>query len=108
MAKLVIYMSEYEAYDRFGGAPEMGKEFKVLERTDTMTGNVINYNFSEDVTKGWGGNMNSEIKRFHGWRGTTNNISAEALGIRRIEKVTEYKNGSVRILMSEDLHPELD
>ena len=107
MAKLVIYMSEYEVYDKFGGTPEVGQEFKVLERKEIMSG-AVNYNFSEDTSSGWGGNMNRNIRRFHGWRGTTNDISTDALGIRRIEKVTEFKNGSVRILMSEDLHPELD
>lgn len=37
--------------------------------------------------EGYPGNMNHTVKCFHGWRGTTNNISTNAMGVYEIKKV---------------------
>ena len=36
----------------------------------------------EYINEGMGGNSNNTIKRFHGWRGTNDDISFHALGVR--------------------------
>jgi len=51
------------------------------------------------------GNMNRNIKRFHGWRGTTNDVSVTALGRREIKKIRTLKNGSVAVTVGTDLDP---
>lgn len=37
--------------------------------------------------EGYPGNMDCTVKRFHGWRGTYNNISTTAMGVYEIKKV---------------------
>ena len=39
--------------------------------------------------EGYPGNMDHTVKRFHGWRGTYNNISTNAMGVYEIKKVEE-------------------
>lgn len=39
--------------------------------------------------EGYPGNMDYTVKRFHGWRGTTNNISTYAMGVYEIKKIEE-------------------
>lgn len=55
---------------------------------------------------GIGGNMNRSIKRFHGWRGTTNDISVTAMGRREIKKIRTLKNGTVSVTVGPDLDPD--
>jgi len=60
-----------------------------------------------DSSEGIGGNLNSSIKRLHGWRGTSNKISKSAEGWRRVESVEPRKQGQGwTIILSEDLKPE--
>lgn len=58
------------------------------------------------------GNADSSICRFHGWRGTTNNISRSAYGVRRVNAVeaVECKDGRVmlKVRVGKDLHPDWD
>ena len=60
---------------------------------------------------GIGGNLDSSIKRLHGWRGTTNDISREALGLREIIAISDEKldrDGCnyVTITVGPDLAPD--
>lgn len=55
---------------------------------------------------GIGGNMDRSVKRFHGWRGTTNNISVTAMGRREIKKIRTLKNGTVAVTVGPDLDPD--
>jgi len=60
-----------------------------------------------DSPEGIGGNINSSIKRLHGWRGTSNNISRSAEGWRRVKSVEPRKQGQGwTIILSKDLKPE--
>lgn len=59
-------------------------------------------------TKGVGGNSNSDIRRYHGWRGTTQDISRTAHGLREIVKISITKRGYVTVTVGPDLHPEWD
>ena len=68
----------------------------------------INYHVSiVDDIDGIGGNMHSEIKRLHGWRGTTNDTDCTAWGWRRVESVQPRKRGiGWVVILSEDLKQE--
>jgi hypothetical protein len=63
---------------------------------------------AEWAEKGVPGNSNHNIHRHHGWRGTTNDISLDAHGIRRITKIRRLNNGVVAVTVGRDLHPEWD
>ena len=43
------------------------------------------------------GNINHNEFRFHGWRGTTNNISVTACGVYEIKKVQELEDYRVKV-----------
>jgi hypothetical protein len=61
-----------------------------------------------DRPDGIGGNMDQNIKRFHGWRGTTNDSCCTAYGLREIVKIRELKNGTVAVTVGPDLVPDQD
>ena len=52
------------------------------------------------------GNTNPSITRYHGWRGTTNDVSVYAHGVRKVLKVTETADGALKITVGKDLHPD--
>ena len=61
--------------------------------------------------EGIGGNMNSEVKCFHGWRGTSYGRSVYAHGLREILAVEvlradDYDGWKIRVTLSKDLKPE--
>ena len=100
---MTIYMNEHEWMDY---ECKIGDERILVQSKNIMTG-ATNYGLNEN-NGGIGGNMNHRIKRYHGWRGTTNDNSVTAMGLRRIEKIQTYKNGTVRIWLSEDLKPDAE
>lgn len=59
--------------------------------------------FGED---GIPGNSNHEITRYHGWRGTTNDVSISAHGYREIVAIRELKNGDIAVTVGPDLRPD--
>ena len=86
--------------------PKVGDEKILVERKNLNTGNRW-YDLRDD-NGGIPGNTDHSIRRYHGWRGTTNNYSTTALGLRRIEKVQEFQNRSVRVWLSDDLKPDAE
>lgn len=54
----------------------------------------ISKRYAED---GYPGNMDHTVKRFHGWRGTYNNISTNACGVYEIKKVEKLDNWGDKI-----------
>lgn len=58
-----------------------------------------------DAPDGIGGNSNPVITRYHGWRGTNNDISCYAHGLRKIIKIRSMKNGGVAVTVGGDLKP---
>lgn len=54
---------------------------------------------------GISGNMNRNICRYHGWRGTTNGTSKCAYGWRRVLRIEPRKYGWA-VIVGPDLHPE--
>ena len=55
---------------------------------------------------GIGGNSNRDIKRYHGWRGTTNDIACYAHGLRKITKIRELKNGNIAVTVGKGILPD--
>lgn len=82
-----------------------GTEYIVVEKTDILKGTRW-HELRRHTEGGIPGNMDSKVRRYHGWRGTTNNISTDAMGLRRVLRITNYKNGSVKITLSDDLLPD--
>lgn len=83
----------------------IGTEYIVVERCDENSGTCWN-ELRRHTKGGIPGNMDHNIRRYHGWRGTTNNVSTTALGLRKIVAVTQYKNGNTKVTMSDDLLPD--
>ena len=49
--------------------------------------------------EGYPGNMDHTVKRFHGWRGTYNNVSTNAMGVYEIKKVQELEDYRVKVTL---------
>lgn len=64
------------------------------------------------AAEGYPGNMNSSIKRFHGWRGTSYGTSTYAYGVRCVELVEatdredEYGDTIYKVRVGKDLYPD--
>ena len=101
-------LDEYEL--RYGTHPIIGETYAIAERENIQTGRVTGYlfkAFDADDPEGFAGNSDPSAYMFHGWRGTTNDTSVNALGVFTVLEITEQKNGISRICLSRDLHPEL-
>lgn len=87
---------------------KVGDKYILVERTNINTG-TTEYRLCKDNGQGIGGNTNYDIKMYHGWRGTTNNISVYAEGLRRVERVDAVKTAidgitrTVKVKLSADL-----
>lgn len=62
-------------------------------------------------TGGVSGNLDWKCKRYHGWRGTTDNVGKYAYGLREVLAVDVisddvYYGKTLRVTLSKDLHPE--
>lgn len=71
-------------------------------------GTVDCYSLIFDRPDGIGGNSNPNITRYHGWRGTTCDVSCHAYGLREIKKIRSLKNGTVSVTVGPDLYPNED
>lgn len=101
---MIIRIDEEDIF-RNGLDLTIGTEYVVVERSNENNG--AHWHELRRHTKGGiPGNMDHNIRRYHGWRGTTNNTSTVALGLRKIVAVTKYKNGNVKVTMSDDLLPD--
>ncbi len=103
-SQATVLLSSQDFYSK------VGDEGILLEFTNTTSGK-IEWKFVPiaDAPNGIGGNMDHEVKRFHGWRGTTNNVSCYAKGVRKIKKIIgeadEYGN-CIKVLLGKDLHQD--
>lgn len=62
-------------------------------RYNVITGSQT-YHISKVLAEtGYPGNTDSSVRRFHGWRGTTNNISIYAHGVYIVDDVQESGDG---------------
>lgn len=90
--------------------PTIGKLYAVATRKNvgpngarSPEGLLFN-NSDEYFSAGWPGNSNPSIGRFHGWRGTTNDWSVYAFGVRRClsVEITGDRSKKVRIVFGRD------
>ena len=97
-----IYIKEhdFDRMDFYGSIPTIGELVTLCKRENVLTGEC---SWSFASKNGASGNLDYNIKRFHGWRGTTNNIAVYAMGLRRVEKIKQFKNGNWIITLSRDL-----
>lgn len=84
---------------------EVGERYILVERIYEKDGKSY-FHLAPDFG-GIPGNMNRNIRRYHGWRGTTNNVATYAHGLREITSIRP-KNGQFRVTVGKDLHPEWD
>lgn len=99
---MTIYMDERDWYY---SDLDVGYYCVLVKSYNILTG-ILKYSLHPDEG-GIRGNMNPAIKAYHGWRGTTNNITIEAKGLRLIMAKHICKNGSVRVWLSRDLLPDV-
>ena len=88
----LYYMTEYKIgaiavlYSKTNNSPNSIRAGEDIPRYDLY--------FDED---GIPGNMNPDIKKINGWRGTFNDISTDAHGLCRITKIRQLQNGDISV-----------
>ena len=97
------------AHIGWGPEVKIGDEVILVERYDINHGDTQwQIRLAPD---GVPGNSDSHVRRYHGWRGTTNNISITAHGLRRVIKVRDNDNDKdfdvyQIVTVGADLHPD--
>ena len=91
--------------------PKEGQEVILISRENVMRGTGENFSIVNltDAPNGIGGNMDHTVKRFHGWRGTTDDIALHTHGVRKITKVSSIvldTDFGYKITVGPDLHPD--
>ena len=96
--KHTYYFDEYAmGYMDIGGTGiNPGDAVLVYTRENVMTGRE-EWAFRKDFAEsGYPGNMDGSVRRFHGWRGTTNNIAVYAHGVftvKSVDHISKRRNG---------------
>lgn len=87
--KHVYYFDHYSDglyYDNPNGL-NVGDPVLVYSKTRVMTGKTEWHISNRFADRGYPGNMDPSIRRFHGWRGTTNDIHIDAHGVYTVKAV---------------------
>lgn len=71
----------------------VGDSVLVYTRENVLTGSETYYISKELAETGYPGNTDSSVRRFHGWRGTTNDISVYAHGVYIVDDVQKSGDG---------------
>lgn len=104
-----VYTNDGEPVER-ESMYKIGAEVMLVSITDVSPNarddRVIPKYHLEFRPDGIGGNSDPNIKRYHGWRGTTCDLSVSAHGLRKITKIRTLKNGRVAVTVGKDLLPE--
>lgn len=82
--KYTIIVDEYEAISE---GYKAGDKVLVLQKEDLNDGFEWYILSKTYAATGYPGNLDHTEFRFHGWRGTTNNIAVTACGVYEIKKV---------------------
>lgn len=104
---MIIRLSDNDMFSfrtNGGDGITTGGVYAVAEEENVMTGEK-RYIF-KNADSGFAGNMDSSDKRYHGWRGTTNDWHREALGVFEVLSIERQKNGRLKVTLSKDLHPD--
>lgn len=90
---------------------DIGTPVLVVRHENILTGKRWYSLLSDDrfVNRGYSGNADPSFCTFHGWRGTTNDISVSAEGVHVITGITLNKSGLVDVTISpEDIKSDED
>ena len=79
--------------------PIVGQVYMVAEQSHAMCKYPPRLLFIPDNGTGLAGNSNAFIHRYHGWRGTTNDWSVYAHGVRRCLSVRQTGKRSQRVVI---------
>ena len=86
-----------------------GDEYILIEKRNVNTG-LEWFELIRHTGEGVPGNLNSALTRYHGWRGTTNNVARYAHGVRKVIKVSDIENDGtddyIKVTVGKDLHPD--
>lgn len=108
---LKVYIDPYcgnEFYEPLNKTVSVGEKVMLIEKYNELTGKSnFTVNKSQD---GISGNMNSDIKKYHGWRGTFNDVATYAHGLREVVKVGNLEEDNEgyyyqKITVGKDLKP---
>lgn len=91
--------------ESYGSDFKPGDEVLLTEHYN-ISNNTTFWRIFHHTGKGVPGNENNHICRYHGWRGTTNDISVHAHGVRKVIAVSEYNAEMVKVTVGRDLHPD--
>ncbi|MCP3885797.1 MAG: hypothetical protein GY700_10040 [Propionibacteriaceae bacterium] len=72
-------------------------------------GTEEHYHLSFDprqIEEGMAGNSDRNIRRFHGWRGTTNDCAVTAYGVRHVIAIRTLNSGQIAITVGDDVSPD--
>lgn len=92
---------------------KIGERVMLVSQTNVSPNAIRNgydiprYSLVFDCPDGIPGNSNQNITRYHGWRGTNNDVSYDAHGLRKIIKMSILKNGQFTVTVGPDLFPGL-
>ena len=92
--KYTFYFDAYDMDDKIA----VGDAVIVVCYTYLNTGEEEYALYVDDNTGGIPGNTDSQIKRYHGWRGTTNNVSEWAHGVHTVKSIDLLKRGDDDII----------
>lgn len=67
---------------------KVGEKVMLVEKYDELKQESW-WKIVRNADDGIGGNMDSSTKRYHGWRGTTNNTATYAHGLRKVIKASD-------------------
>jgi hypothetical protein len=88
---------------------KIGERVMLVSHTDVSPNairagkNTDSYSLVFDAPDGICGNSNQSVTKYHGWRGTTQDVSCYAHGLREIIEIRKLKNGTVAVTVGADL-----
>lgn len=108
---LIVYIDPccgHELYEPLSKTVSIGEKVMLIEEYNELTGkSSFTVNKSQD---GISWIMNPDIKRYHGWRGTFNDVATYAHGLREVVKVSNLEEDNKgyyyqKITVGKDLKP---
>ena len=119
MNQKTFYIPFENGYGYENVVPTVGSVGVLVESyPESTNSNAFNWRFDTDAVDKGGipGNLNSEIRRYHGWRGTSYGITAYAHGIRKVKAVRRVEKSSpdyedmgggyYAVTVGADIHPD--
>ncbi len=89
--------------------PDVGQIYMVACGEDTLPESIqTRLLFRPDNGRGWAGNSNPAIHRYHGWRGTTNDYAVYSYGLRECLEatLTGLHSKRLRVVFGPDMVPD--